>query len=442
MNEKLSLKKGKCLYNPKGAAGEYAAVGCNFYRGCPYQCQYCYNRRGWTSKVVGVDHAVLRNVFTSPKIRPKKYAALSGEDYAMLCFRNDVAKNIDYLRVNGIFLSFTTDPMCPDAFDLSWKAACHATSLGIPVKILTKNASYSDSQMSLINSLPIQQRLLLAIGFTLTGRDDMEPNASPNASRIEMMRFLHDIGYRTFASIEPVIDFEGSFSMIMQTIGFCDLYMIGLLSHFKNYHVNNLDMDFLEITIFHLQQIYGLNIYLKESFLEKAFWYPLLYWTAPDYFTLSVTADFDMFHDKGRNPVNMAAAGIHTVNNILTDFLNENDLNHFKINCETEQLIGLINGFIKRYENGNMPSVTSFNESVGSFNKEDVRNLVKENDRFISFLSKYEKDIKHLPVDPGNPIPFSKMYDSLMGISKGFQLAIQNIVTLPITNDHPITIEK
>ena len=56
MNEKTL--NGKCLYTPGGAAREYAAVGCNFYRGCPFQCSYCYNRKGIIPPVV------LRNIRT------------------------------------------------------------------------------------------------------------------------------------------------------------------------------------------------------------------------------------------------------------------------------------------------------------------------------------------------------------------------------------------
>lgn len=265
------ILNGNCLYTPGGAAREYAAVGCNFYRGCPYQCEYCYNRKGWTAKVMGVDHAVLKNNFTNTKYRPKKYAGLSGEEYAYKLFVSEVEKNLEYLRQTGIFYSFSTDPMCPDTYKLTVKTAMFAVHQGIPVRILTKNASQDvwDDTLRMIDELTAEEKMLFAFGFTLTGCDDWEPYASPNSLRIERMKLLHNKDFNTFASVEPVIDFQKSFQMIVDTIRFCDFYMIGLLSHFTDYYNDGSGRTFTGTTffkkIFMLQQILGLKIYYKES---------------------------------------------------------------------------------------------------------------------------------------------------------------------------------
>ena len=222
---------GNCLYTPGGAAREYAAVGCNFYRGCPYQCRYCYNRKGITAKVMGVDHAVLDDCFTKEQNRSKKYRHLTGEEYAFLVFKRELEKHVDYFRKTGIFFSFSTDPLCPDAFDLTWQCARYVTKeYGIPVKILTKNADFSAQQMLWFDMVPKERRKLIAFGFTLTGRDDWEPYASKNLERIRLMKVLNEMSFHTFASIEPIIDFEDSLEMIKQTVRFCDQYLIGLMS--------------------------------------------------------------------------------------------------------------------------------------------------------------------------------------------------------------------
>lgn len=223
--------KGKCLYTPNGAAREYAAVGCNFYRGCPYQCRYCYNRTGMTAKVMGLDHAVLEDKFANLSHRPKCYQDLSGEDYAFLRFRQEVEKWKDYLRQTGIFFSFSTDPFCEKCFSLTWRCVSFATrEYGIPVKVLTKNAGLSAQQLFTFRLVPMERRSLMAFGFTLTGRDDWEPYASKNIERVRMMRVLHEMGFKTFASIEPIVDFDSSLKMVEQTIRFCDQYLIGLMS--------------------------------------------------------------------------------------------------------------------------------------------------------------------------------------------------------------------
>lgn len=227
---KEKILNGKCLYTPNGAAREYAAVGCNFYRGCPFQCKYCYNRKGITANVMGVDHAVLEKKFSDMKYRPKKYQALSGKGYAYQRFTFEVDKNVEYLRNTGIFFSFSTDPLCQDCIVLTWRAAQYAIGRDIPVKILTKNAGFTAFQMMIFDRVPQEKRHLIAFGFTLTGRDEWEPYASPNIERIRMMQIFKKMGFHTFASIEPIVDFNSSLEMISKTIRFCDQYLVGLMS--------------------------------------------------------------------------------------------------------------------------------------------------------------------------------------------------------------------
>lgn len=257
----------KCLYTPKGAAREYAAVGCNFYRGCPYQCVYCYNRKGLTSKIMGVDHAVLESRFISMKYRPKKYRELSGEDYAFMVFREEVTRHLDYLRTVGIFFSFSTDPMCPDAFGLTWRCATYASLQGVPVRILTKNAELPQEVFEIAKAFGSETLQRIAIGFTLTGCDDQEPNASPNAERINVMRTVRQLGYQTFASIEPVIDFISSYDMVREAVTVCDFFMIGLLSHFGSQ--DSSEQRTRAEWFFHrvdaLMQVFGIRVYYKDS---------------------------------------------------------------------------------------------------------------------------------------------------------------------------------
>ena len=259
---------GKCLYTPNGAAREYAPVGCNFYRGCPHQCLYCYLKKGRTANVLGIDHAVLRDEFTNMERRPKKYRGLSAMDYALVVYRREVDRHQEYLKKAGIFFSFTTDPLCGDTCAVTVSAMLYAVSKGIPVRILTKNAVYDPVDLTVFKNMPAEHRRLVYIGFTLTGRDDQEPHASPNGERIAMMRRFHEWGYNTFASIEPVVDFVSSLRMIIDTLGFCDMYMIGLMNHAKDYYkscTGTFRLAQLNRTVFILQQIHGFKVYYKES---------------------------------------------------------------------------------------------------------------------------------------------------------------------------------
>lgn len=257
---------GKCLYTPGGAAREYAAVGCNFYRGCLFKCFYCYNRKGLTASVNGLPYALLKDEFTKDEKRPKRYANLSAEQYAMLVFRRECEKNLDYLRKSGIFLSFTTDPLSSETCNLTIEAALYAAKNNIPVKILTKNAGGGKPVFREFINSPWND--FVALGFTLTGRDDLEPYAPSNEERIDTMKFCHQWGIKTFVSIEPIVDFDSSFTMIENTAGFCDQHLIGLMSNrkangFEPYDRKECD-EFLYKTAL-LALVKKMKIYWKDS---------------------------------------------------------------------------------------------------------------------------------------------------------------------------------
>jgi DNA repair photolyase len=76
----------------------------------------------------------------------------------------------------------------------------------------------------------------VSFGWTLTGHDKLEPNASTNAERLTTMKRMSDSGFKTWASIEPVIDFDASYQMITAAVaGGCKHFKIGLLTN--NTHV-------------------------------------------------------------------------------------------------------------------------------------------------------------------------------------------------------------
>ena len=302
----LQVLDGKCLYTPSGAAAEYANVGCNFYRGCPYQCEYCYNRKGWTGNVMGIDHAVLKSAFTNMKYRPKKYRHLTGEEYALTVFQHEVDKDLEYLQQRGIFLSFSTDPMCDDCVSLTLQATHYALTKSVPVKILTKNTFWSKDTYKFFYDLPQFMKNLLAIGFTLTGCDDWEPNASPNAERVKVMKMLHERDFKTFASIEPIIDWDKSYQMIVDTVGYCNLYLIGCMSHYKDFYQKGSGTTFLANmrtrNIYNLQQLFDLKVYFKESFRkyqESVMFY--LYDHSAYNIVMPVSVDYDMFHNNEKS---------------------------------------------------------------------------------------------------------------------------------------------
>ena len=205
----------KAIYMPKGKAAEYAKYACNFYVGCSNDCDYCYCKRGLLGHAMGKPTPTLKKSFDG-----------HSPYYVFICELHD---HIVQLRKHGLFFSFTTDPLLPETQDLTNAAVLYAVNQGVPCKILTKRADFK-----VLDSFePFKH--LIAYGFTLTGMDSMELHASTNMERISTMRYLHDRGFKTFASIEPVIDLGKSYDMINLTLDCCELYKIGLLTGKRPY---------------------------------------------------------------------------------------------------------------------------------------------------------------------------------------------------------------
>lgn len=219
---------GKAIYNPQGKAGEYSEWACNFYTGCSNNCDYCYCKRGFMSRVWS-DKPQLKKCFKS-------------EADALVVYEKELKLNLEALRKSGLFFTFTSDPFVQEngARETHMTAILLALSYGVPVQVLTKRADFSNSPY--YNKILDKYKDLIAFGFTLTGHDELEPGASTNQERIQAMKQLHQKGFRTFASIEPVIDFDSSLRMIKETVGFCDLYKIGLMSGVKTDYFDNEDL--------------------------------------------------------------------------------------------------------------------------------------------------------------------------------------------------------
>jgi DNA repair photolyase len=241
---------GKAIYNPSGKAGEYSQWACNFYVGCSNGCEYCYCKKGILKAVMGMDKPQLKKCFKDEK-------------YAIEIFEKELKLNHLEIKKHGIFFSFTTDPMLPETYSLTLHAMGISVNNFIPVKILTKCTNWVDDFLDRLH-LP-EDRKLIAFGFTLTGHDELEPNASTNDERIEAMRKLHNAGFKTWASIEPVIDFAMSSSVIMDSYMYCDLYKIGLMSG-KQYEKAALK-QFVSLTSEFLS---ASKVYYKDSLLKQA----------------------------------------------------------------------------------------------------------------------------------------------------------------------------
>lgn len=264
--------KGTLLYQPRGAAGEYAKWALNLYNGCTHGCTYCYNRRGMLSYAFGdkpqlaapiVKKAeadmtknkqeLLNKARVEFPVIPEadlKQVLSSIDFYTEQALKNILDKDIDKIGANrirqdgGIFMSFKCDPFDKDTRDLTFVALFYLLfSKRISVTLLTKSVDFiSDYEfISFFTALEMLEKKNkdvghLTIGVTITGMDEMEPNAPSTADRIALLKTIREQypHIRTFVSLEPVIDITKAMNDVLHNIyGHTDEIRIGCQSPLK-----------------------------------------------------------------------------------------------------------------------------------------------------------------------------------------------------------------
>lgn len=240
----------KAIYKPKGKAGEYAEWACNLYVGCSNNCSYCYCKKGLLSHAMGGPEAKLK-------------ACFKDEAHAYEVFKKELLANLEDLRKSSLFFTFSSDPMISETRWLTNKCIQYAIENGVKVQVLTKNAEFLYD--SFISWLRVEKKTdMVAYGFTLTGRDDMEPGASTNYERIEAMEVLHNLGFRTFASLEPVIRPALTTGLAKEIAPFCDLVKVGLMSGVPlSYYKADEVIKMVSVVKQHCK-----NVYFKRSITE------------------------------------------------------------------------------------------------------------------------------------------------------------------------------
>lgn len=217
----------KILSRPRGNAEEYGRWSVNPYIGCSHGCLYCYLKKGPSGAYLGQDKPVL------------KKGVVSEEHAYHLAMAEIITNRDEIIRDGGLFMTFTSDPCLPDTKDLFCRISRESISMDVPCTMLTKVSGIERfvSEIAKGDDYEYAHASNLAIGWTLTGHDELEPNASTNAERILTMKnikekYICGDAIHLWASIEPVIDFSSSLNMILQALDAgCQHFKIGLLTN-------------------------------------------------------------------------------------------------------------------------------------------------------------------------------------------------------------------
>lgn len=237
------------IYETRGKAKEYSELAANLYRGCGHGCVYCYAPDATFSN---------REKFHQPVPRAGIIEKLK---------LDAVRLSFPWSKPGSpILLSFTTDPYQP--IDCYYQLTRQAIEIlhfsGLRVQILTKGGMRAERDFDLLGEGD-------SFGVTLTLLNnkeslEWEPGAGLPGERMESLKKAHDLGIRTWVSLEPVIEPAESIEIIRQTHTFVDLYKVGIM----NYHPRGKEIDwckFARDSIATLKQ-YGCQYYIKKDLVK------------------------------------------------------------------------------------------------------------------------------------------------------------------------------
>lgn len=235
------------VYKPRGRAGEYADWALNLYRGCGHGCTYCYAPR-----VVRMDRCQFHD-------KPEPRKDILGRLYWECQTGVNAGKQV--------LLCFTTDPYQPIEKELliTRNAIKILHDGGANVTILTKAPSLALRDRDILWAGSDE----IATTLTFDSRNwekslEWEPKAElPHQRQLALQKF-HGLGFRTWASLEPVIDPQATIDVILETHRFVDLYKVGKL----NYVQSDIDWGAFAVETITMLQRLGKEYLVKEDLKE------------------------------------------------------------------------------------------------------------------------------------------------------------------------------
>lgn len=197
------------IYEPKGMAREYAPLACNLYKGCTHGCSYCYAP------------ACLR-------MTPEAFHAGTGLRKGIL---DELRKDAPKFSCSGhaVLFSFTSDAYQPEEVGDTRTALQIMRDAACPFQVLTKGGTRAARDFDLYGSG-------CAFGTTLLFSEDVdraawEPDAASVDDRIIAIAQAHELGIRTWVSVEPVIEPAQAIELIRGLSDIVDEWRVGKLNH-------------------------------------------------------------------------------------------------------------------------------------------------------------------------------------------------------------------
>lgn len=222
-----NITRKSLLYKSKM---EYADYSINHVEGCSHGCRYCY--------------AMLAKIRFGNIKDYKEWKKPKIVSNALELLEKEIPKYKE--NVKSVFLSLSTDPFMyqqDKIRDLSLKIIERLNKDGIKSICLTKGVYPKQLAKKEIYGSNNEYGITL-VSLSEDFRKKFEPGAAPVKDRIKSLKYLHDVGLKTWISMEPYPTpniFAQNIDEILKTISFVDKIVFGRLNYnskvgeFKNY---------------------------------------------------------------------------------------------------------------------------------------------------------------------------------------------------------------
>lgn len=230
------------IYEPRGKALEYSGLALNLYTGCRHGCTYCY----------------------CPSIMRKPLDAWASNPHP----RKDILKQLkrEAEKMAGdpreVLLCFMCDPYQSDeAATLTRKALLILEQHQMRVQVLTKAGHRATKDFDILtrNGWRFGSTIMCKSEAT---RKTWEPGAPSIQSRYDAVKQAHNLGIKTWVSVEPVVDPVEALAVIGDLLPVVDHWKIGKLNHNREVEAS---VDWAKFLADVEQALDGKSYYIKKD---------------------------------------------------------------------------------------------------------------------------------------------------------------------------------
>lgn len=250
------IERKSMLYKTGVEYGDYTM---NFVQGCSHGCKfpcYAYLQKKRFGKVIDYED------WCKPRIVSNTLSLLDKE----------IPKLKD--RIKSVHLCFSTDPFMYGYMEvekMSLSAIKKLNNSGIKCTVLTKGVL----PIALAECSKKNEYGITLVSLEESYRKKMEPGAAPYIERLEALKALHDVGCKTWVSIEPYPTpnvLEQDLYALLEAVSFTDKIIFGRTNYSKkvsSYKGHKVFYNELAAEVINFCEGRGIKYHIKEKTITE-----------------------------------------------------------------------------------------------------------------------------------------------------------------------------